>query len=101
MNTRKRSAQTHTTRPTRSEPFKDEVYRQMFRLESSRPGAAMDLAIALLRAWIAADTPSAGGPCSGSGGTDDRHWLRKISPICLTMIESSLRPDATQGPRAQ
>ena len=50
MNTQKRSAQTHTTRPTRSEPFKDEVYRQMFRLESSRPGAAMDLAIVLLRA---------------------------------------------------
>jgi hypothetical protein len=29
------------------------VYRQMFRLEAQRPGAEMDLAIALLRAWMA------------------------------------------------
>ena len=83
MNTRKRSAQTHTTQPTRSEPSKDEVYRHMFRLESSRPGAAMDLAIALLRAWMAAESLPPG---------EQRLWLHKISPICMEMIESSLQP---------
>jgi hypothetical protein len=33
------------------EQLKDEVYRQMFRLEESRAGAEMALALALLRAW--------------------------------------------------
>jgi hypothetical protein len=98
MNTQKRSAQAHTARPRRSEPFKDEVYRQMFRLESSRPGAAIDLAVALLRAWMAADSASASALSDSPSGSDIQQWLRKISPICLAMIESSLRPDATPGP---
>jgi hypothetical protein len=36
----------------RSGRIRDEVYRQMFRLEGQRPGAERDLAIALLRAWM-------------------------------------------------
>ncbi len=100
MNTQKRSAQAHPTRPRRSEPFKDEVYRQMFLLESSRPGAAIDLALALLRAWMAADSASVSGLSDSPGGSDVHQWLRKISPICIAMIESSLRPDAAPCPHA-
>ena len=43
-------------RQCRGERIKDEVYRQMFLLEESRPGAEMGLALALLRAWLAADS---------------------------------------------
>ena len=84
MTTPRRSAPSHLPRPLRSEPLQDEVYRQMFRLEASRPGAALDLALALLRAWMAAGTLPA--------SRDQKHWLQKISPICMEMIESSLRP---------
>lgn len=86
MTTPKRSAHKHPPRPQRSEPFQDEVYRQMFRLESSRPGAALDLALALLRAWMAADALPP--------GAEQHLWLRKISPICVEMIESSQHPSA-------
>ena len=86
MTTPRRSAQPHPPRPPRSEPLQDEVYRQMFRLEASRPGAALDLALALLRAWMAADSLPA--------RRDQKHWLQKISPICMEMIESSLQPAA-------
>jgi hypothetical protein len=63
--------------------LKDEVYRQMFRLEESRPGAEMGLALALLRAWAATDAEPETG--------DEHDWLQKISTICLQMIESSLQ----------
>ena len=63
------------------EDIKDEVYRQMFRLEEHRPGAARDLAIALLRAWIAQD--------SGPKAEGAKQWLRKIGPICLAMMEAA------------
>ena len=63
------------------ERLKDEVYRQMYRLEESRPGADLDLAIALLRAWIASD--------SEPEMPKSREWLKKICPICLLMIETA------------
>jgi len=63
----------------RSDRFKDEVYRHMYRLEAGRPGADLSLAIALLRAWIASD--------SEADTPQEREWLAKISPVCLTMIE--------------
>ncbi len=61
--------------------LKDEVYRQMFRLEASRPGADISLAVALLRAWVAA--------ASGREMISVRSWLKKISPICILMIDSA------------
>ena len=59
--------------------LKDEVYRHMFRVEEKRPGAELDLAIALLQAWMA--------PCSAAGC--GRQWLRKVCPVCLAMLQSS------------
>ncbi len=64
----------------RCERLKDEVYRQMYRLEASRPGADLALAIALLRAWIASD--------SEAEIPQSREWLKNICPICLPMIEA-------------
>lgn len=69
------------------EELKDEVYRQMFRLEASRPGADVSLAIALLRAWVAAG--------SDHEMTKARVWLKKISPICILMIESARQANCT------
>jgi hypothetical protein len=64
----------------RGNRLKDEVYRQMFLLEEGRGGADIGLALALLRAWAATDTkPEADDP---------RDWLRRVSPICVQMIES-------------
>jgi hypothetical protein len=62
--------------------LKDEVYRQMFRLEAQRPGAAKDLAVALLRAWIGTDSRTKTGV--------DKEWLRKICPLCIAMIEAGV-----------
>ena len=83
MTSLKRSCRPPTARPRRSEQFKDEVYRQMFRLEANRPGAEMDLALALLRAWQDADAKPE--------DMEERQWLRKICPICLEMIEAAVQ----------
>lgn len=59
------------------------MYRQMFRLEANRLGAEVELAIALLRGWVAADSE-----------TDHAQllaWLKKVCPICLLMIEAAQR----------
>ncbi len=86
MRARRRTAQLQTMQLCIAH-LKDEVYRQMFRLEESRPGADMGLALALLRAWIASD----GKPKDG----EDRDWLRKVSPICLQMIEAAKKAAIT------
>lgn len=70
-----------------SERLKDEVYRQMYRLEASRPGAEVALAIALLRAWIASD--------SEAQMPQSREWLLTICPICIQMIEETLNVSDT------
>jgi hypothetical protein len=93
MTPHKRSAILQASRPHRSEQFKDEVYRQMFRLEASRPGAEMDLALALLRAWMAAE--------SASDSCEERQWLKKICPICLVMIESARESAHASNPSLQ
>lgn len=78
MKARKNVPRLSSPRPFRGERIKDEVYRQMFRLDERRPGADMGLALALLRAWLAAESKSA--------SDEERDWLKKISPICLEMI---------------
>jgi hypothetical protein len=65
----------------RTEHLKDEVYRQMYKLEASRPEADLALAVALLHAWIASD--------SEADTPQEREWLTKISSICLAMIETA------------
>lgn len=88
MQTRRRSAQLQATNPPATR-MQDEVYRQMFRLEESRPGADLGLTLALLRAWIAAD--------GKSHDDEERDWLRKISPICLKLIEAAGAEAPTHG----
>lgn len=80
-------------RQIRGERIKDEVYRQMFLLEECRPGAEMRLALALLRAWLAADSKSA--------TDEERDWLKKVSPICVEMIETALQAGGTTHPCMQ
>jgi hypothetical protein len=70
-------------RQLRGERLKDEVYRQMFRLEEGYPGAEMGLALVLLRAWLAADSRQA--------SDEERNWLKKVSPICVEMNEAILQ----------
>ena len=68
----------------------DEVYREMYQLEAGRPGAEMGLALALLRARVAADLPAE--------NRKEWKWLKTVSPICLKMIEDSLRRGGTVAP---
>lgn len=77
-------------RLVRADRVRDEVYRQMFLLEERRPGAEMGLAVALLRAWMTASDAPQGG--------DDQDWLRKVSPICLQMIETARQVEVTLHP---
>jgi cell division FtsZ-interacting protein ZapD len=83
MTPRIRTAKAPGSSSRRHERLKDEIYRQMYRLEASRPGAELGLAIALLHAWIASD--------SDSEMPQTRQWLKKICPICLPMIEAMQR----------
>lgn len=71
----------------------DEVYREMYLLEAGRSGAELDLALALLRAWVATD--------SKREGTGNREWLSKVSPICVQMIEAALNRNTPTLPCAQ
>lgn len=66
----------------RSNRLQDEVYREMYLLESRRPGSEMALALALLRAWNQSE--------SLPQSDDIKLWLRKICPLCVRMIEDSL-----------
>ena len=59
--------------------LKDEVYRQMLRLEAGHTAAQLPLALALLQAWIRlGDEPL---------DSETRQWLQSIGPLCLRMIE--------------
>ena len=85
MSDRQRKGGPASRRLTR---LQDEVYREMLRLEGGRPGAEMGLALALLRAWVAADIQS-------EKISDCTAWLKTICPICLRMIEESLDRGST------
>ena len=89
MTERKAAIRSGSSRQNHGERLKDEVYRQMFRLEASRPGADVDLALALLRGWMALESEPEVTALHG--------WLKKICPICLSMIEAGLQKgEATQ-----
>ena len=93
MTPRKAAVRSNKSCRNQSEQLKDEVYCQMFRLEESRPGAERGLALALVRAWLAADSK----PGSGEG----QDWLKKVSPICLQMIEAALKAGVATFPCAK
>ncbi len=93
MTTRKGGARPTGSRHMRGERIKDEVYRQMFRLEERRPGAEMDLALALLRACVAIESKPA--------SDEERDWLKKVLPICLEMIEAGLQALGNMYPCVQ
>ncbi|HEX4066512.1 MAG TPA: hypothetical protein VHZ09_10860 [Acidobacteriaceae bacterium] len=76
MRSRKLSAKT-------VDRLKDEVYRQMLRLEAGRPAAQILLAVALVNAWVTLEEERP--------DCEARLWLRKLSPVCLHMIEETLR----------
>ncbi len=82
-----------TTSIRRSNRLKDAVYRQMYLLESGRPGSEMSLALALLHAWNATEP----------GPREDEIWLwlRQISPLCVKMIEESLGHGCARGTTVQ
>jgi hypothetical protein len=66
----------------RANHLKDEVYREMLRLEASRPGSEMALALALLRAIVQTQALTEQAEYSD--------WLKAICPVGLRMIEISL-----------
>jgi hypothetical protein len=61
--------------------LKDEVYREMLRLEVNRPGGEMGLALALLRAIVQSE--------SLAEQAEYREWLKTICPVGLRMIEAA------------
>ena len=63
------------------DPLKDEVYRQMLRLEAGHASARPLLGVALLRAWMALEQMPL--QCEA------RQWLRKLSPLCVGMMLES------------
>lgn len=65
-----------------ADKLKDEVYRQMLRLEAGHP-AALPLALALLNAWTACDAQPI--------DSELKQWLRTVGPVCLPSIEAACR----------
>ncbi len=80
MAVRKGATRSSDPRKSRGDSIKDEVYRQMFRLEAGRQGADLALAVALLRGWVASN------PVVETASFDG--WLKKISPVSLLLIEA-------------
>lgn len=77
MHPRKVSART-------ADRLKDEVYRQMLRLESRHASADLWLAVAVLRAWLALEKQPS--------DCEARRWLRRLTPVCLRLIEEAAGP---------
>jgi hypothetical protein len=72
-----------------NERLQDEVYRQMFRAEARVPAADLDLAMTLVRAWLAVQEEPA--------NSDLRIWLAVVSPLCLQIIDSLRIHDEAQS----
>lgn len=62
--------------------LKDDVYREMYRLEARQPGSEMALALALLRMMVASQHCPRREDFTG--------WLKEICPVALKMIEDGL-----------
>jgi hypothetical protein len=76
-----------STQTRRTNRLQDEVYREMFLLESHRPGSEMRLALALLRAIVQSDT---------LGNQQNlREWLKTVCPVALRMIERALEKSSS------
>ena len=60
-------------------------------LKRAGQAPSLGLALALLRAWLVAESKPA--------SDEDREWLRKVSPICLKMIEAALPAADTDSSR--
>jgi hypothetical protein len=84
MTARKVATRSSKPRHDHGDKLKDEVYRQMFRLEAGRQGADLDLATALLRGWL--------DSYSKTEAPGLLEWLEKISPLCLQMIDAKQQP---------
>ena len=89
MTARKAATGLSNPRQDYGDKLKDEVYRQMFRLEANRQGADLNLAIALLRGWLDSHSKPETTPLL--------EWLKKVSPLCLQMIEAKQRPSEDGG----
>ena len=72
--------------------MRDEVYRQMIRLEAGCPQAELELALALLHAWMR---------LHASFSKDEQfQWLRKVCPACFAMIRTTHPGQAGYKPTA-
>jgi hypothetical protein len=72
----------------RIDRLKDQVYREMLRLEANRPGSEMALALVLLRAAVQ----------RGRSVAEDQEFQRWVNEVCslgLKMIERSLNENRT------
>lgn len=93
MTVPKAATRSSSPRQNYGDKLKDEVYRQMFRLESNRPIADLDLATALLRGWLASS--------SEPEVSNLREWLKRVSPLCLRMIEAKQKASDADQQRIQ
>lgn len=71
-----------------TERLQDEVYRQMLRLGAGCSAAKLQLALALLRAWMVLERLP---PRSGA-----RQWLRAVCPMGLRMMQAEA-DESTSG----
>ena len=87
------SAGPATAQTRKSNRLQDAVYREMFLLESKRPGSELDLALALLRAMV---------ECEKMANRNAiRSWPKSVCPHCLKMIEGALDEGTACAARPQ
>lgn len=75
------------TRSTDS--LKDEVYRQMLRIEVGYPKAELLLGMALLRAWVVIEKRRA--------DSEPKRWLLRTVPVSICLIHASEQKRAAAG----
>jgi hypothetical protein len=88
-----RSMVNKSSQSRKANRLKDDVYREMFLLESHRPGSEMGLALALLRAVAQSQ--------SLANHSEFQEWLKSVCTIGLHMIETSLAASSNCNLRVQ